>query len=79
VNWRVLWRWWQVQRAINREAAMGKPWYLSKTVWVNVIALAAVLVQAYTGENLLDAQGQAALLAVVNLVLRIFFTREGLR
>ncbi len=47
-----------------------KPWYVSKTLWVNVIAMIAMLVQTKVG-FVIDAETQAALLIVINLVLRI--------
>lgn len=48
----------------------SKPFWQSKTLWVNLIAIAAMEVQSRTG-YVIPAEGQAALLAVVNLVLRI--------
>jgi hypothetical protein len=53
-----------------------KPFYLSKTFWVNVIALCALLLQGMFGW-VLEPQHQAAILALVNLVLRAI-TREPL-
>lgn len=43
---------------------------LSKTLWVNLIAVLAVLIQSQTGV-MVDAETQMAILAVVNLVLRV--------
>jgi hypothetical protein len=54
---------------------MGKSIWLSKTFWVNLIALAAMLVQAYF-DVLVSPEIQLAILAVVNLVLRLIFTGE---
>jgi len=48
-----------------------KTWYLSKTLWVNIIAVIAFLVQSCFG-FVIEPEAQAAILAVVNLVLRIF-------
>ena len=53
-----------------------KRWYTSKTLWVNLLAIAALGVQTEFG-YILDAEAQAALLAIINLILRII-TREGL-
>jgi uncharacterized membrane protein len=50
--------------------ATGKKIYLSKTFWVNVIALLAMLLQSFTG-FVIDIEAQASLLAVVNVVLRL--------
>lgn len=54
---------------------LGKPWYLSKTVWVNIFMAAGVFIQAATGEAWLDAEAQAALVVLANLILRIW-TKE---
>ena len=53
-----------------------KRWYTSKMVWVNLLAIVALGVQAEFG-YILDAEAQAALLAVINLMLRII-TKKGL-
>jgi len=54
-----------------------KKWYLSKTLWINVIALAAMLIQSYYG-FIIGAEEQAAIIVVANLILRAV-TGEGLR
>ncbi len=54
----------------------GKSPLLSKTLWVNVIAVAVMLVQTKVGFAI-DAEYQAAILGVINMVLRIV-TREPL-
>lgn len=54
-----------------------KKWYASKTVWVNALMLAGVVVQQASGENLLDESAQAAIITVVNLLLRVI-TKEKL-
>ena len=46
-----------------------KPFYNSKTMWINVIGIAAIIAQAQFG-FIIDAQTQAAILAVVNMILR---------
>ena len=53
-----------------------KRWYTSKTLWVNLLAIVALVAQAELG-YVLDAEAQAALLAVINLILRII-TKKGL-
>ena len=50
-----------------------KKWYTSKTLWANLIAIIAILV---TGDEL-DAQTVGAILAVLNMVLRLI-TKENL-
>ena len=43
--------------------------YESKTLWVNAIALVAIILQSFTG-FIIDPESQAAILIVINLVLR---------
>jgi hypothetical protein len=56
-----------------------KAWWRSKTLWVNLVAGAALLVQSQYG-FVIDAEAQAAILTVINLLLRLI-TRDpiGLR
>jgi hypothetical protein len=57
-----------------------KPWYLSKTVWLNVLILGGAILDAVAGSPLLSGQVLDAVLAVqsgLNLVLR-FITNTGL-
>lgn len=53
-----------------------KKWYKSKTMWVNSIAAAAIIVQMSIGGTV-SPEAQMGFLAVVNVVLRIA-TKEGL-
>ena len=46
-----------------------KAWYTSKTVWVNLIMIAAVYSQSVTGIEVTQ-ETQGAILVLVNLVLR---------
>lgn len=46
-----------------------KKWYKSKMLWVNVLALLALLVQVKYG-FVIDPVEQAAALTIVNLILR---------
>ena len=55
---------------------MTKAWYLSKTLWVNLIALIAIVTQGVTG-FVIAPEAQVGLLVVVNLILRAI-TNEGL-
>lgn len=48
-----------------------KKWYLSKTLWVNVLSLAGIGLQAITGKEALPPEAQLALLGAINVVLRI--------
>jgi len=47
-----------------------KAWWRSKTLWINVIAGAALLAQSQLG-LVIDGEVQAAILTVVNLLLRL--------
>jgi len=51
-----------------------KKFYYSKTFWVNAIAGVAMVIQTVTGNEVLDIETQAVILAVVNIVLR-FITK----
>lgn len=46
-----------------------KAWWRSKTLWINLVAGGALLAQSQFG-FVIDAQTQAAVLAVVNLILQ---------
>jgi hypothetical protein len=48
----------------------SKSTLVSKTFWINVLALVATLVQTQTG-FLIDGELQLSLLAVINLILRL--------
>lgn len=54
-----------------------KQWYLSKTVWVNLLALLGISLEAVTGKQVLDADIQAEILTVINLILRLV-TKQGI-
>ena len=47
-----------------------KKWYHSKTIWINIIAIIALVVQSQLG-FVLDAADQLALLGIINIILRI--------
>ncbi len=59
------------------ETTEPKKWYESKTVWVNVITIVALIAQTQTG-FIISPDEQMGILAVVNLVLRIV-TTQGLK
>ena len=52
-----------------------KRWYSSKTLWVNIISVVAILAQGYYKKDVLTIETQTALLGVVNLILRVI-TKE---
>jgi len=48
---------------------MGKAFYLSKTFWLNVLAIVALILQSYTS-FVLSPEAQVAILGLINIVLR---------
>jgi len=62
---------------MEKAERQGKPWYKSKTVWVNIIALCAI-VASYFGFEIRDDEIlviATAIVTVVNIALR-FVTKE---
>lgn len=55
---------------------MKKQWYLSKTLWVNILALVAVILQGVTGKEILSVETQGIILTVVNILLRLVTKQE---
>ena len=53
----------------------AKPWYLSRTLWINVIAIVALIVQNRYG-FILSLEEQMGIITVVNIILRIFTKKE---
>ena len=60
----------------RRKAMDTKRWYTSKTLWVNLLAIVALIVQAEFG-YILDVEAQSVILAGINLLLRIII-KKGL-
>ena len=54
---------------------MTKKWYHSKTIWVNALIGIAMVIQAVTGQEWLDAELQVGILAFVNVALRVLTTQ----
>lgn len=54
----------------------GKPWWASKTLWVNFIAIANLVVRARFGYAL-KPEEEVLILGIINAVLRVV-TREPL-
>lgn len=48
-----------------------KPWYLSKTLWLNGLAIAAFAAQTLQGEPWFDPKIQAVILACANFGVRL--------
>lgn len=46
-----------------------KPWWMSKTLWANIVAVAVILIQGWTG-YVIPPEDQVIILGFVNMVLR---------
>lgn len=55
----------------------SKPWYTSKTLWVNAIAFAALLLQSFGTGFVIAPEEQAGILVVLNILLRLV-TKTGI-
>ena len=49
----------------------SKPWYTSKTLWVNFIAFVALAIQSFGTGFVIGAEEQVGILAVLNIILRL--------
>ena len=54
-----------------------KPWYTSKTLWVNAVAFAALLIQSFGTGFVIGVEEQAGIIVVLNIILR-FVTKTGI-
>ena len=74
---------WQIARKAisilyevsSYEKGHGKPVWRSKTLWANVLALAALLGSRYAGVEI-SAEDQLAILGVINVVMRLISKDE---
>ena len=48
-----------------------KKWYLSKTVWLNILATLVAIVQALQGQAWINPEIQVFILAVLNALVRL--------
>ena len=55
----------------------SKPFWQSKTLWVNALAFVALLVQSLGTGFVIGAEEQLGILAVINLILRLV-TKTGI-
>lgn len=62
--------------AKDEPVIMVKSFYESKTLWVNIIIIIAIIVQSATGKNIIDPNAQAAFLCVINVILRLVTKKE---
>lgn len=53
-----------------------KKWYRSKTFWVNLIGIGAIILQCEYG-FIIEPEHEVMILGLVNLILRLI-TKEGL-
>ena len=54
-----------------------KLWFCSRTLWVNFLVALAIVIQTITGTAWLDAELQAAIIVILNVLLRLI-TKQGL-
>jgi len=52
---------------------LGKSWFRSKTLWVNIVAVIGVVTASYLGVTM-DADSSVGILATVNFILRLITT-----
>lgn len=64
-----------VEKQFNRGIIMEKKWYKSKTIWVNVLSIAALYAQITSG-FIFSIESQTAMLALINLMLRVVTKEE---
>jgi len=48
-----------------------KPWYASKTLWINLVAIIALAAQTLNSSYVISPEIQGAVLAIINLILRV--------
>lgn len=53
----------------------GKPVWMSKTLWANIIALTALISSKYVGVEI-STEEQLAILSVVNIIVRLITKGE---
>ncbi|WP_051321686.1 hypothetical protein [Chrysiogenes arsenatis] len=58
----------------QNQATAGKRFWLSKTFWINLLAIIALVVQSYTG-FVISLEAQTSILAALNVALRLM-TKE---
>lgn len=46
-------------------------WWASRTLWVNAIAIVAMILQGVTGKILISMELQATILGIINMILRL--------
>jgi hypothetical protein len=57
-------------------ASDSKKFWESKTFWANLIGIGAMVAQSVNGSFVMPPEWQAAILAVINIVLRLVTKQE---
>lgn len=52
-----------------------KDWWKSKTLWINIIAIAGIIIRAELG-LIITPEGEVAILGGINLILRLATKEE---
>ena len=68
---------WNAKRVRRWKMTDKKIWYRSKTFWVSLIGMVAILIQSQTG-FVIGAGEQAGIIICINLILR-GLTNTGLK
>lgn len=53
----------------------SKHWFASKTLWLNILAAAALVIQSFTG-FVVSPEVQGAILILLNVILRLVTKSE---
>ena len=48
-----------------------KPWYHSRTLWINILAMVGSIIAGVTTKNWMDGEMQIMILSVIDLILRV--------
>jgi len=65
----------EMKKLIDEMRHSGKPFYLSKTLWVNIIACATIMIQARYG-FIVSPELQGVALVIINIILRAITKEE---
>ena len=66
---------WTVLLSIIKGGKNMKKWYLSKTLWINLVAAIALIAQLHFG-FIVSPEEQLAILTLINLAVRIVTKEE---
>ena len=69
--WELLSKLWKTLTSMkDAKGNLGKSWFRSKTLWINIVAVIAVLFGQYVGIDM-TGEENVAFLGVVNFILRL--------